>query len=105
MLDCNDAYRRLANMKNGEAAPPPALMLTGGDASSATLYRLSRAAAEGEAREETLAVGPGVELAAAVRPLSDKQTAWWFAPRLAASDAKSAVPAGAGLNGAATGIG
>jgi two-component system cell cycle sensor histidine kinase/response regulator CckA len=89
VLDCNDAYRRLANMKNGEAAPPPELMLSGGS-SSATLYRLARAAAEGEAREETLAIGPGVELAAAVRPLSDGQAAWWFAPRLAVAETKVA---------------
>ncbi|HEY1838284.1 MAG TPA: ATP-binding protein [Rhizomicrobium sp.] len=98
VLDCNDAYCQLANVKPGEAAPPPVLMLTG-DASSPTLYRLARAAAEGQPREEALTVGPGVELTAAVRPLRDKQTAWWFAPRPA--EPQSAAPADAGSERAA----
>ena len=104
VVDCNDAYRVLANMKNGEAAPPPELMLSGGNSSSATLYRLARAAADGEAREEVLSVGPGIELAAAVRPLSDKQTAWWFAPRLSTVETKAVAPVEASAAPQASGI-
>ena len=81
VLDCNDAYRRMSGAKEGEAAPPPELAL-GGEASSATLYRLTRSAAAGEAREEIVIAAAG-EIAAAVHPLRDGQTAWWFTPRLA----------------------
>ena len=90
VLDCNDVYRRMSGAKDGEAAPPPELALAGG-ASAAVLYRLTRAAAEGKAREETFAVSAGIEIVAAVRPLSNAQAAWWFAPRLAASQAAVAA--------------
>jgi len=84
VLDCNPVYRRMSGANEGEGAPPPELALAG-EPSSAVLYRLSRDAAEGKAREETFVVMPGLEIVAAVRPLADKQTAWWFTPRLAAS--------------------
>ena len=84
VLDCNPVYRRMSGAKDGESAPPPELALAG-EPSSAVLYRLSRDAADGKAREETFAVVPGLEIVAAVRPLADRQTAWWFTPRLAAS--------------------
>ncbi len=84
VLDCNPVYRRMAGAKDGENAPPPELALAG-EPSSAVLYRLSRDAADGKSREETFAVVPGLEIVAAVRPLADRQTAWWFTPRLAAS--------------------
>lgn len=90
VLDCNDVYRRMLGAKDGEAAPPPELALAGGP-SAAVLYRLTRAAAEGKAREETFAVSAGIEIVAAVRPLSNAQAAWWFAPRLAASQAAVAA--------------
>jgi two-component system cell cycle sensor histidine kinase/response regulator CckA len=90
VLDCNDVYRRMSGAKDGEAAPPPELALAGGP-SAAVLYRLTRAAAEGKAREETFAVSAGIEIVAAVRPLSNAQAAWWFAPRLAASQAAVAA--------------
>jgi two-component system cell cycle sensor histidine kinase/response regulator CckA len=80
VLDCNDAYRGMAGAKAGDSAPPPELAL-GGEASSATLYRLTRSAAAGEAREEIVTTTAG-EIAAAVHPLRDGQTAWWFTPRL-----------------------
>ena len=86
VLDCTDVYRRMSGAKDGEAAPPPELALAG-EPSGAVLYRLTRAAADGKAREESFAVSAGIEIVAAVRPLSDSQTAWWFAPRLAASQA------------------
>ena len=84
VIDCNPVYRRMAGAKDGESAPPPELALAG-EPSAAVLYRLSRDASEGKAREETFVVVPGLEIVAAVRPLSGKQTAWWFTPRLAAS--------------------
>jgi signal transduction histidine kinase/CheY-like chemotaxis protein len=90
VLDCNPVYRRMAGAKDGESAPPPELALAG-EPSSAVLYRLSRDAAEGRAREETFVVVPGLEIVAAVRPLADKQTAWWFTPRLAASTSPQPV--------------
>jgi PAS domain S-box-containing protein len=94
VLDCNDVYRRMCGAAAGEAAPPPELALAG-EPSAAVLYRLTRSAAEGKAREETFAVGPGIEIVAAVRPLSNAQTAWWFAPRLAASKSAAAAVAAA----------
>ena len=90
VLDCNPVYRRMAGAKDGESAPPPELALAG-EPSSAVLYRLSRDAADGKAREETFVVVPGLEIVAAVRPLQDKQTAWWFTPRLAASTSPQPV--------------
>ncbi len=90
VLDCNPVYRRMSGAKDGEAAPPPELALAG-EPSSAVLYRLTRGAAEGVAREESFQVAPGLEIVGAVRPLSDRQTAWWFTPRLAAT-ARAAQP-------------
>ncbi len=84
VLDCNPVYRRMAGVGENETPPPPELALAG-EPSAAVLYRLSRDAAEGRSREETFHVLPGLEIVAAVRPLPDKQAAWWFTPRLAAS--------------------
>jgi PAS domain S-box-containing protein len=86
VLDCNDVYRRMAGAAPGEAAPPPELALAG-EPSAAVLYRLTRDAAEGVPREESFCVAPGLEIVAAVRPLTGKQTAWWFTPRLASGAA------------------
>jgi two-component system cell cycle sensor histidine kinase/response regulator CckA len=83
VLHCNPVYRRMAGVGETEAPPPPELALAG-EPSAAVLYRLSRDAAEGKAREESFVVMPGLEIVAAVRPLPEKQTAWWFTPRLAA---------------------
>jgi two-component system cell cycle sensor histidine kinase/response regulator CckA len=84
ILDCNDVYRRMSGIADGTPAPPPELAFSG-EASAAILYRLARCAAAGEAREESFMVAPGLEVAAAVRPLSGKQSAWWFTPRLAST--------------------
>jgi two-component system cell cycle sensor histidine kinase/response regulator CckA len=93
VIDCNPVYRRMAGVKEHETAPPPELALAG-EPSAAVLYRLSRDAAEGKAREESFPVMPGLEIIAAVRPLADGQAAWWFVPRLAArSDMPAAAPA------------
>ncbi len=45
-------------------------------------------AAPGRKRFQVL---PGLEIVAAVRPLPDKQAAWWFTPRLAASTSPQPV--------------
>ncbi len=100
VADCNDVYRKMCGAAEGEAAPPPELALAG-EPSAAVLYRLARSAADGASREESFAVGPGIELVAAVRPLSGGQTAWWFTPRLAAAtpaaaEAKPRAGEGAG---------
>jgi two-component system cell cycle sensor histidine kinase/response regulator CckA len=90
VLDCNPVYRRMAGVGENETPPPPELALAG-EPSAAVLYRLSRDAVEGRAREESFVVVPGLEIVAAVRPLPDKQTAWWFTPRLAASTSPQPV--------------
>ena len=91
VVDCNPVYRRMAGVGETDTPPPPELALAG-EPSAAVLYRLSRDAAEGRAREESFVVMPGLELVAAVRPLPDKQTAWWFTPRLAASTVSQPMP-------------
>jgi len=91
VLDCNPVYRRMAGAKDNESATPPELALAG-EPSSGVLYRLARDAAEGRPREESFAVRPGLELVAAVRPLKDQRTVWWFSPRLAATEAPAAQP-------------
>src|SRR5438067_1115466 len=90
VLDCNSVYRRMSGVNESESPPPPELALMG-EPSAAVLYRLSRDAAEGRAREESFTVVPGLEIVAAVRPLPDNQTAWWFTPRLAASTSPQPV--------------
>ena len=97
VMDCNDVYRCMAGARDGEAAPPPELALAG-EPSASVLYRLTRDASEGRAREETLSIAPHIEIVAAVRPLKDKQTAWWFTPRLG-SDAAALSPVTAQRNG------
>jgi two-component system cell cycle sensor histidine kinase/response regulator CckA len=92
VLDCNEVYRKMSGAVPDEAAPPPELALAA-ESSSAMLYRLTRAGADGEAREESFRVAPGLEIVAAVRPLGNGQVAWWFTPRLggSAADAKPAT--------------
>ena len=83
VIDCNSVYRRMAGVGEHETPPPPELALAG-EPSAAVLYRLTRDAGEGKAREESFQVMPGLEIIAAVRPLDGGQAAWWFVPRLAA---------------------
>jgi PAS domain S-box-containing protein len=95
VIDCNPVYRRMAGVGESETPPPPELALAG-EPSAAVLYRLTRDAAEGKAREESFQVMPGLEIIAAVRPRPDGQATWWFVPRLAArADMAAAAPAAA----------
>src|SRR5450755_278931 len=77
VVDCNEVYRKMSGAADGETAPPPELALAG-EPSAAVLYRLTRGAAEGVPKEESFAIAPGIEIVAAVRPMSNSQTAWWF---------------------------
>ena len=86
VIDCNDIYRGMSGTAKGDAPPPPELAL-GNEASAATLYRLTKSAADREAREEVFSIGHGIEITAAVRPLANGTSAWWFAPRLVIHDA------------------
>jgi len=89
VVDCNEAYRRMAGMDESGLPAPPELSFAR-EESAAVLYRLARAAASGETREETIRIAPGVELSASVRPLASRQAAWWFTPKLAAPKSASA---------------
>jgi two-component system cell cycle sensor histidine kinase/response regulator CckA len=97
VLDCNEVYRRMAGAAEGEAAAPPELALAG-EPSASVLYRLTRCAAEGVAREESFIVAPGLEIVGAVRPLAGGQTVWWFTPRLSPGARAPAKPAQAPAN-------
>ena len=85
VIDCNDIYRGMSGTAKDDAPPPPELAL-GNEASAATLYRLTKSAADREQREETFSIGGGIEITAAVRPLANGTSAWWFAPRLVVHD-------------------
>ena len=61
VLDCNDAYRMLAGIAEGEVPPPPELALAQRPVRR-VLYRLARSAAEGDAREENLGSNPASNL-------------------------------------------
>ncbi len=97
VLDCNEVYRRMAGAADGESAAPPELALAG-EPSAEVLYRLTRGAAEGVAREESFTVAPGLEIVAAVRPLTGGQTTWWFTPRLSPGARAAAKPAPTTVN-------
>ena len=90
VVECNDVYRRMAGATGAEAAPPPEIALAG-ESSAAVLYRLARSATAHETREETIAVAPGLEVVAAVRPIVAGQTAWWFTPRLATAEMRTTL--------------
>ncbi|HEX4081290.1 MAG TPA: ATP-binding protein [Rhizomicrobium sp.] len=86
----NEAYRRLVKGPARETPPPPELAL-GADSAAAMLYRLSRKAGAGQVHEETFEAVGGFELLAAVRPLAEGRTAWWFTPRIAACEKPAAA--------------
>ncbi|MBV9061633.1 MAG: hypothetical protein JOY77_01735, partial [Alphaproteobacteria bacterium] len=58
IVDCNEAYRRIAGVKAGDAPPQPELALPG-EAAAGMLYRLARSAAAGQAHEETVELSAG----------------------------------------------
>ena len=92
LLDCNDAYRQFAGAGATQLPPPPELTQPG-EGSAAVLFRLAQAAQSGQAHEEPFAAAPGLEILAAVRPLSSGQVAWWFTPRLARIEASASAKA------------
>ena len=91
VLDCNVAYRFLAGAGDGEPPAPPQLAFPG-EGPAAALYRLARAAGEGREREENFETESGQKLTAAVRPLKDGETAWWFSSRLPAAAPPTRLP-------------
>src|SRR5215469_13175860 len=81
VLDCNDAYRRLAGAPPGAVPPSPELAL-GNPAAAANLYRLTHSAAQRKAHQEEVETHDGATLTGAVQPLRNGETAWWFLPRI-----------------------
>jgi hypothetical protein len=85
------------NGRRARASPPPPELALAANVIRQTLYRLTRSATRGEAREEIADLGPAAAKSlAAVRPLKDGQTAWWFTPRLGAPLDVARAPAGSG---------
>lgn len=91
VLDCNLAYRLLAGAVDGEPPMAPQLAFAG-ERPAAALYRLSRAASEGRAREESYETESGQWLIGSVRALKNGEAAWWFTPRLFEAAAPKARP-------------
>jgi two-component system cell cycle sensor histidine kinase/response regulator CckA len=91
VVACNEAYRTLAGVKPHDTAPSPELGLAT-EFSAAGLYRLAHSAADGKAQEETLSLGPGRDILAAVRPLHGRQAAWWFTPQFVAAPVAQESP-------------
>ena len=91
VLDCNMAYRFLAGAADGEPSAAPQLAFLG-ERPAAALYRLSRAAAEGRAREESFETESGQLLIGSVRALKNGEAAWWFTPRLYEAAAQKVKP-------------
>ena len=54
VIDCNDIYRGMSGTAKGDAPPPPELAL-GNEASAATLYRLTKSAADREQKRAKMA--------------------------------------------------
>ena len=81
VLDCNGAYRQLSGTKAGKAPAPPELAFRS-EAAAVGLYRLARSAGQGKPHQETIPLGAGAEMTAAVRPLKTGEAAWWFTPVL-----------------------
>lgn len=80
IIDCNDAYRLLAR-RDGQDAPDPPQLAFRSDSAAGPLYRLLRAAHDHRAHQEVFDSGPSRTLTAAVSPLKNAETAWWFIPR------------------------
>jgi two-component system cell cycle sensor histidine kinase/response regulator CckA len=80
IIDCNDAYRCLAGCTAEDVPHPPQLGFRAESAAS-PMYRLARAARNGSAHQEHFEFAPGQVISAAVSPLKNRETVWWFIPR------------------------
>ncbi len=80
LIDCNNAYRALAGQPGQEAPDPPQSSIRS-DTAAGPMYRLSRAAHSGLAHQEVFDSAPGLKLTAAVSPLKNGETVWWFIPQ------------------------
>jgi two-component system cell cycle sensor histidine kinase/response regulator CckA len=80
LIDCNDAYRALAGQSGPDAPDPPQSSIRS-DTAAGPMYRLSRAAHSGVAHQEVFDSAPGQKLTAAVSPLKNGETVWWFIPQ------------------------
>ena len=91
VLDCNMAYRLLVGAVEGQPSAAPQLAFQG-ERPAAALYRLSRAATDGRAREESFETENGQLLIGSVRALKNGEAAWWFTPRLHEATAQKVKP-------------
>ncbi len=80
VTDCNDPYRCLAGCTAQDVANPPQLGFRA-ESAAGPMYRLVRAVRAGTAHQECFEFAPGQMLSAAVSPLKDGETVWWFIPR------------------------
>src|SRR5438067_6657481 len=76
IIGCNAAYRDLAGC--GDEAPEPPQLGFRTETAAGPMYRLSRAAHMGVAHQETFEAMPGRKLIAAVSPMKNGETVWWF---------------------------
>ena len=80
LIDCNDSYRALAAVQGKQSPDPPQLGFRANSAAG-PMYRLSRASRNGTAHQEVFEIAPGQMVTAAVSPLKNRETVWWFIPR------------------------
>lgn len=76
IIGCNAAYRELAG--GGADAPDPPQLGLRNETAAGPMYRLSRAAHMGAAHQEIFEAMPGRKVVAAVSPLKNGETVWWF---------------------------
>jgi len=80
LLDCNAAYRTLA-AGQGNQSPDPPLLRFRANSAAGPMYRISRDSRNGTAHQEAFEITPGLLVTAAVSPLKNRETVWWFIPR------------------------
>jgi two-component system, cell cycle sensor histidine kinase and response regulator CckA len=90
LIDCNDAYRALAGPKDQDLPDPPQSSFRN-DSAAGPMYRLSRAAHAALAHQEVFDAAPGQKLTAAVSPLKNGETVWWFIPQPGDSEAARGI--------------
>ena len=80
LIDCNASYRTLA-AGQGKKSPDPPLLGFRANSAAGPMYRLSRASRNGTVHQEAFEIAPGQMVTAAVSPLKNRETVWWFIPR------------------------